>query len=168
MEGQSFFNTVAGLSVSPAGFASLIAWLRDDLSTWDPINLWRVKTIVRDALTLAGLALVLTPIFSLVEDPATTVRVGSALLVVLVVVDMLRNRRPDPVIWNPFYTWKVFMTGNLAYVALLVPNLWLESLGILQLGYMLLLLSPAGIFYNFVRELGGARQAAPPGSEGVG
>src|SRR3990170_3621610 len=65
MEGQAFFNTVAGLSVSLAGFASLIAWLRDDATTWDPINLWRVKTIVREAFTLLFLALALIPIFTL-------------------------------------------------------------------------------------------------------
>lgn len=160
MEGQPFFNTVAGLSVSLAGFASLVAWLRDNPSIWDPINLWRVKTIVRDALTLAALALVLTPIFSLVEDLAMTVRIGSALLILTVAVDMLRHRHPDPVIWTPANTWRVFMISNLVYVALLVSNLWFASLGILQLGYLLMLGSPAGIFYNFVRELGQARHTS--------
>jgi hypothetical protein len=64
------------------------------------------------------------------------------------------------VIWNPAYTWKVFMAGGSFYISLQVVNLWLGSLGILQLGYLLLLGSPAGIFYNFVRELGQARQAS--------
>jgi hypothetical protein len=167
MEGQPFFNTVAGLSVSLAGFASLIAWLRDDATTWDPINLWRVKTIVRHALTIAVLALVLSPIYSLIESVPTTVRLGSMLIILFEVADMLRYRHPDPAIWNPAYTWNVFMAGSTFYVALNAFNLWLGSVGILQLGYLLLLGSPAGIFYNFVRELGNAKQAAP-GSEGLG
>ncbi len=167
MEAQPFFNTVAGLAVSLAGFASLIAWLRDDATTWDPINLWRVKTIVRHALTIAALALVLSPIFLLVESVPTTVKLGSLLIILFEVADMLRYRHPDPAIWTPAYTWKVFMAGGTFYVALQVVNLWLGSVGILQLGYLLLLGSPAGIFYNFVRELGPAKQATP-GSEGLG
>ena len=168
MEGQPFFNTVAGLAVSLAGFAALIAWLRDDATKWDPINLWRVKTIVRHALTIAAMALVLSPTYSLFENLDTTVRIGSALIILLEVSEMLKYRHPDPVIWNPAYTWRVFMAGNLFYVSLQAVNLWLASLGILQLGYLLLLGSPAGIFYNFVRELGTARQAAPPGPDGLG
>lgn len=168
MEGQPFFNTVAGLSVSLAGFASLIAWLRDDATTWDPINLWRVKTIVRHALTIAALALVLGPIYSISQSLATTVRIGSVLVIFFEVADMLKNRHPDPEIWSPAYTWKVSMAGGSFYIALGIVNLWLASLGLLQLCYLLLLGSPAGIFYNFVRELGGTRQAAPPGSKDLG
>lgn len=159
MEGQPFFNTVAGLSVSLAGFASLIAWLRDDATTWDPINLWRVKTIVRHALTIAALALVLSPIYSMAQSLATTVRIGSVLIILFEVADMLKNRHPDPEIWSPAYTWKVNMAGGSLYIAVQVVNLWLASLGLLQLSFLLLLGSPAGIFYNFVRELGRPKQA---------
>jgi hypothetical protein len=165
MEGQAFFNTVAGLSVSLAGFASLIAWLRDDATTWDPINLWRVKTIVRHALTIAAMALVLSPIYSMFGDMPTTVRIGSVLLALFEVADMLKSRHPDPAIWQPAYTWKIAMTSSLVYAALQVANFWLGSLAVLQLGYLLMLGSPAGIFYNFVRELGGARQAAALGTD---
>jgi hypothetical protein len=168
MEGQAFFNTVAGLSVSLAGFASLIAWLRDDATTWDPINLWRIKTIVRHALTIAALALVLSPIYSLVESVPTTVRLGSILIILFEVADMVKNRHPDPAIWSPAYTWKVSMAGGAFYIVLQMVNLWLASLGLLQLSFLLLLGSPAGIFYNFVRELGRPKQAAPPGSLGLG
>jgi hypothetical protein len=57
------------------------------------------------------------------------------------------------------------MTGGFLYSALQVANFWLGSLAVLQFGYLLLLGSPAGIFYNFVRELGGARQAAALGTD---
>lgn len=107
------------------------------------------------ALTIAALALVLSPIYSMAQSLATTVRVGSVLLILFEVADMLKNRHPDPAIWSPAYTWKVNMAGGSFYISLQVVNLWLASLGLLQLGYLLLLASPAGIFYNFVRNSAG-------------
>lgn len=99
MEGQFYSTTIAGLSLSVAGFAALIAWLREDSRTWDPINLWRVKTIVRQALYLVFLALVLIPIFSLTDDLQMTTRLGAAGLLLGSVIDFFNNRRPDPAIW---------------------------------------------------------------------
>jgi hypothetical protein len=87
MEGQFFFTTVAGVSVSLAGFASLIAALREDSRTW----------------TIA-------------------------------------------------------MASSAVYAALKLVNLSLANLGILQLGFLLMLIEPAGIFSNFVRELGRQRR----------
>lgn len=132
MESQPFFNTLAGLSVSLAGFASLIAWLREDPTGWDPINLWRVKTIVRHAFTIAAIGLALSPIYLLTSSDRATVRLGSLLISLVLIAEIVRYRHPGP--------------GDLVY-----KNV---SLGVLQLGFILLLSSPAGIFYNFVRELG--------------
>ena len=163
MEGQFFFTAVAGLSVSLAGFASLIAWLRDNPGVWDPINLWRVKTIVRQAFTIAFLALLLIPIFYLTGDLRSTVRLGSVALFLGVVVDAFINRHADPVIWNPRASWTISMVFSAIYAALFLWNVWFASLGILQLAYLLELASPAGIFTNFVRELG--RERRQPGHD---
>ena len=46
------------------------------------------------------------------------------------------------------------MTFSAAYFALQSANVLLASLGLLQIGFLLNLVSPAGIFSNFVRELG--------------
>ncbi len=154
MEGQFFFTTVAGLSVSLAGFAALIAWLRDDSTTWDPINLWRVKTIVRQAFTVAFLALLLIPVFYMTEDLETTIRFGSAAIVISIVIDVWINRHPDPTIWTPRLSWTIAMVFSGIYAAIQLVNLSLADLGLLQLGFLLELASPAGIFSNFVRELG--------------
>ena len=154
MEGQFYFTTIAGLSMSIAGFASLIAWLRDDATRWDPVNLWRVKTIIREAFTLVFLALALVPIFSLTGDIRATVRYGTALMMLAIVIEVALNRHPDPAIWSPRVTWTVYMTGSAAYFVLHAVNLQLASLGLLQVMYLLTLASPAGIFSNFVRELG--------------
>lgn len=166
MEGQPFFTTIAGLSVSLAGFGSVIAWLRDDPSGWDPVNLWRVKTIVRHALTIAFLCLSLVPIHTFTQDDATTIRIGSALGALFSFSDTWRVRDPDPVVWDPV-SWRVFvsMTVGLGLIAIL--NVFWASLGLLQAGILILLTSPAGIFSNFVREMGrrpGAGAEADPGA----
>jgi hypothetical protein len=154
MEGQFFLTTVAGLSVTIAGFATLIAWLRDDPRTWDPVNLWRVKNIVREAFTLAFLSLSLIPIFSLTDDIRATTRFGSAGIMLAIVLDVIINRHPDPKIWQPKASWTAYMIASGLYFALQLVNLQLASLGVLQIGLLLALISPAGIFSNFVRELG--------------
>jgi hypothetical protein len=155
LDGQPFFFSIAGISVSLAGFAALIAWLREDSTSWDPINLWRVKTIVRHALTLAFLTLSLTPVYSLTDDMETTILVGSLMLVVTHVFELFRERDRDPVVWVPPSSWWVLMITGALLIGLQVVNLWLASLGLLQIGFLAFLTSPAAIFYNFVRELGG-------------
>lgn len=157
MEGQFFFTTVAGVSVSLAGFASLIAWLREDSQTWDPINLWRVKTIVRQAITLLFLSLILIPIFSMTNDIRVTTRLGAIGLVLGLGIDVFINRHPDPTIWVPRRSWTVAMVSSAIYAVLQLVNISLANLGILQIGYLLALIEPAGIFSNFVRELGRRR-----------
>ena len=154
MPGQFFFTAVAGLALSIAGFASLIAWLREDPSSWDPINLWRVKAIVREALTLVFLALVLIPIFTLSEDIETTVRFGAVGFLLSNVFEMVVNRKPDPAIWKARATWTFYMVFSGVYIAFHLVNLWVASLGLLQIGALLALISPAGIFSNFVSEMG--------------
>lgn len=154
MEGQSFFNSIAGLAVSLAGFGAVIAWLRDDPTGWDRVNLWRVKTIVRHALTIAFLCLSLVPIFTFAQSDATTIRIGSALAAAFAFSDIWRFRHPDPVVWEPRSSWQVFI-GLTSLLGLLgLANVLWASLGLLQALILVLLTSPAGIFSNFVRELG--------------
>lgn len=113
-----------------------------------------MKTIVRQAFTILFLALVLIPIFSITDDLRVTVRFGAVGLLLGVVIDVFINRHPDPTIWVPRFTWTIFIASSALYAALHLVNISLASLGILQLGFLLELFSPAGIFYNFVRELG--------------
>ena len=158
MEGQPFFTTIAGLSVSLAGFGAVIAWLRDDPSGWDRVNLWRVKTIVRHALTIAFLCLTLVPIHTFTQDDMTTIRLGSALGVLFVISDMWQVRNPDPVVWDPV-SLRVYIAINVALALFGIANIVWASLGLLQALVLFFLTSPAAIFSNFVRELG-----ASPGS----
>lgn len=156
MEGQPFFTSVAGLAISLAGFGAVIAWLREDPTGWDPVNLWRLKTIVRHALTIAFLSLALVPIFTFSQSAGTTIRIGSGLAAAFVFGDVLRFRRPDPAVWQPRSSWQVFMGFTALLSALALANLLWASLGLLQALILVLLTSPAGIFSNFVREVGGS------------
>jgi hypothetical protein len=108
-----------GGAISHAGFGAVIAWLRDDPSGWDPINLWRVKTIVRHAFSIAFLCLSLVPIYSFTQNDAATIRIGSAVAALYSISDMWRIRRPDPLVWEAV-SWRVFMatSGALALFAL--------------------------------------------------
>ncbi len=160
MDGQPFFNSIAGLSISLAGFGAVIAWLRDDPTGWDAVNLWRVKTIVRHALTIAFLCLSLVPIYTFSQDNETTIRVGSALAAAFALSDIWRFRRPDPVVWNPHSSWQVFVAFSGLLGLLGMANVFWASLGVLQALILILLTSPAGIFSNFVREIGRSRIAA--------
>ena len=165
VEGQPFFTSIAGLAISLAGFGAVIAWLRDDPSGWDPVNLWRVKTIVRHALFISFICLSLVPIHTFTDNDAMTIRLGSVLVALFAIDDLWRFRHPDPVIWDPT-SWRVFMatTGTIAAVSLI--NIAWASLGALQVLVLVILTSPAGIFFNFVREIG--VKTAPGGESGEG
>ena len=158
MEGQPFFNTIAGLAVSLAGFGAVIAWLRDDPSGWDPVNLWRVKTIVRHALTIAFVCLSLVPIHTFTQDDVTTIRIGSAVAALFSLSDTWRVRDPDPVVWDPV-SLRVFISMTAVLGLIGIVNVVWASLGLLQALILVLLTSPAGIFSNFVREMG--RRSGP-------
>lgn len=153
MESQPFFTTIAGLAVSLAGFGAVIGWLREDPSEWDPINLWRVKTIVRHAFIIAFICLSLVPIYSFTQDETTTIRIGSAAAALFSITDMWRIRRPDPAVWDAV-SWRVYMVTSGALALLGLVNIFWGALGALQALILALLTSPAGIFHNFVREMG--------------
>lgn len=162
MEAQPFFTTIAGLAVSLAGFGAVIGWLRDDPSEWDPINLWRVKTIVRHAFTIAFICLALVPVYSLTRDEAMTIRIVSASAALFAISDIWWVRRPDPAVWDPV-SWRVFVVTSGALGLLGLVNISWASLGGLQALVLALLTSPAGIFTNFVREMGTRSRSAAAG-----
>ena len=154
MAAQGFFTTIAGMSLSLAGFASLIAWLRDDQTRWDVITLWRVKTIVRHALTLLAISLGLIPVHALAGDEATTIRIGAAALFAFTAAEAARHRRRAPSVWPSATVWRINMGSSAVYLAFYAVTMAIASIGMLQLGLLLALMEPAGIFYNFVSELG--------------
>lgn len=161
MEGQPFFTTVAGLSVSLAGFGAVIAWLRDDPARWDPVNLWRLKAIVRHGLTVAFLCLVLVPIHTVVNDDASTIGLGSMAVALFLASELFRVRDPDPVIWSPRSSLYVFVGLIGAMLVLALGNVVWSRRGMLEALVLALLTSPAAIFNNFVRAIGAPDRPDP-------
>jgi hypothetical protein len=117
------------------------------------VNLWRVKTIVRHALTLAFLCLTLIPVHTFTGDDTMTIRIGSALVIIFVITDLARLRNPDPAVWDPVSLRVNFAVSGAILLTAVANVLW-ASLGFLQLSVLVLLTSPAGIFSNFMREMG--------------
>ena len=164
MEGQPFFTTVASLAISLAGFGAVIAWLRENPTGWDPVNLWRLKTIVRHALTISFLCLSLVPIHTLTQDDTITIRLGSAFAAAFALSDIWRFRHPDPDVWSPHSSWTLFVSLSAVLGLVGAANVIWANLGILQALILTILTSPAGIFSNFVREVGRrAAGASQPG-----
>jgi hypothetical protein len=56
------------------------------------------------------------------------------------------------------------MAGGALMAGLQVANLFWASVGVLQIGALMWLASPAGIFSNFVREIGGRKKQEIPTS----
>lgn len=123
------------------------------MTSWEEVTLWRVQTIVRHALTIAFMALTLIPLYKLTNSEPNTIRIGSAFIILFSLYDMVRERKRDPKVWDSF-SWYLFMFMCSLIAVPMVVNLWVTSLGWLQLGFVFILTSPAAIFYNFVRELG--------------
>jgi hypothetical protein len=82
-----------------------------------------------------------------------TIRIGSGLVATFAISDMWRFRRADPEVWDPV-SWRVFMATTGAIGVAAIANVALASLGGLQILVLVILTSPAGIFSNFVREMG--------------
>jgi hypothetical protein len=155
VENQFFFTTVAGLALSLAGFSGIIAALGKEPEGLSPIQLWRIRSIVRSALLPAAISLALIPTFAMTGSVSTTVRLGALGLIAVHLTDLVVNRRPSPPeVWPTRRQHRTFLIVGLLHVGLSVVNLWLVSTGLLQLALLLSLGLPASIFGNFVAGLG--------------
>ena len=101
------------------------------------------------------------PVHTFTGDDALTIRIGSALFVLFEVSDLWRLRKPDPVVWDPI-SLRVFVATSGALAVLGIANIFWAGLGMLQALALALLTSPAGIFFNFVREMGRPSATARP------
>jgi len=150
MPGQAFLLTVAGLALSVAGFAGLMAAFRRDAS-WTPTDLWRLRGIVRLSFLCMFLALVPVPVFALVQDEKAAVAVASLLVASVYAWDalgVLRERAASgAALWMTAYLVMdaVFGAVQLANVVLVLP-------GLLMLGLLVRLAHPVGLFVEAVRS----------------
>jgi hypothetical protein len=168
VEGQPFLMVMAGLGVSLAGFSSLLTLFRAN-NDWDPVSLWRAKTIVRASLNVASAALVPVPVFYLTGSEQWAIRAGTAMLLALSVVSTIRSSpQKQPEAWPEGYSVVPFYVIGAIAFSLMALNLALANLGLLLLLLLWDLGLPAGIFADVVEEFRpGERLEQPIGDDGT-
>lgn len=92
----AFLFSIAGLSVTLAGFSGLVAAFRRG-ATWQPLDSYRLRQIPEMGLTTAAVAVVTVPLMDTTRNPTTAIQIisGVALLFTFwhIVVLLLRARR---------------------------------------------------------------------------
>jgi hypothetical protein len=150
---EFYFMAIAGLGVSLAGFAGLISALDRSPDAHSPVAAWRIRNIVIGgfALTFAGFATV--ALYRVTGDDLTlTMRLASLVLAFANVLPMPSESRPGPA-W-PSERGRYFaIAGTLVLIAVDLGNVWVGSLGYLQLLFLAQLVGPASIFFNTVRDV---------------
>jgi hypothetical protein len=150
MPGEFFFMAIAGLGVSLAGFAGLIAAL--DTSPESPVRSWRIRNIVLSGffLTFMGFGTVAT--HTLTDDVELTVRIVSLVSAVLLIARFSREIRPGPA-WPERRSLVVASVIGLSVIGLFAANAIVASVGFLQLVLLFELTDPVMIFVFTVGDL---------------
>jgi hypothetical protein len=152
VEGQFYLMGIAGLAVSLAGFSSLLTLFRPT-DSWDPVTLWRARTIVRASLDAASAALIPVPVFYLTGSTDWAIRAGTAMLFVLAIASTIRSSpQRQPEAWPEHYSVVPFYVISAVSFALMMLNLALANLGLLLLLLLWELGLPASIFASVVEE----------------
>lgn len=150
MPGEFFFMAIAGLGVSLAGFAGLIAAL--DPSPGSAVRRWRIRNIVISGfwLTFMGFGTIAT--HTVTTDVELTVRIVSAVAALLLFARLVREIRPGPA-WPERRALVFASVMGLSIIGLLIANAVIASVGFLQVVMLLELTDPASIFLFTVRDL---------------
>ena len=91
---EPFFLTVAGISVSFAGFAGLMNALRRRGEAWEPMELYQLRVIVAYAIATLFAALAAIPVGGILGPHSAVQWLATAMLLVSVVLG-LGNMRAD-------------------------------------------------------------------------
>ncbi len=164
MTGQPLFLTIAGLSLSVAGFAGLLTAFRRE-GSWTATDLWRLRGIVR--LSFIAMFLALTPAALFLIEPTDAFALGAgsvpvASVYALEALGLLRERaRSGTARWLVGYLAMDVVLG----VAMLA-NVVLASAGLLAIVLLIRLSHPVGLFTETIRSFEpGKTVAAPPAAE---
>jgi hypothetical protein len=118
------------------------------------VDLWRLRRIVNRSFASVFVALLPIPVFGIIGDEGAAVRIASVVFAAIVLVDLVvltpEWRRLWPGDRSLYVAWVI--SGSIGL--LLVANIAFASAGVYELGLVLILLWPAGIF---MRVLGSVR-----------
>ncbi len=150
MTGQPLLLTIAGLSLSVAGFAGLMTAFRRG-EAWSATDIWRLRGIVRLSFINMFLALVPAALFLVIPSDQFALGAGSlpvAAVYALEALGVLRERaRSGLVRWVVGY---VAMDAVLGVVML--ANVVVASSGSLAIVLLIRLAHPVGLFTETIRS----------------
>lgn len=150
MTGQPLLLTIAGLSLSVAGFAGLMTAFRRG-EAWTATDIWRLRAIVRLSFINMFLALVPAALFLVVPSDEFALGAGSLPVASIYALETLGVLRESA--RSRLARWVV---GYLAMDAVLgvamLANVVVASSGLLAIVLLIRLAHPAGLFTETIRS----------------
>ena len=153
---EGFFLTLAGLSMSFAGFAGLMNALRRRGETWEPMELYQLRIIVAYAITTLFGALLVVPFVELFGQHDGVQSLGALMLIASAALG-IGNMRSDirgghgrvlgTRVRAPFTT--ITVVGVIALVGTVITG----APALYRLALILMLAMPAGTFAYVVARI---------------
>jgi len=151
MKDAFFFLSIAGLSMSVAGLAGLVSAFRRGEDAWDRVELWRLRAIAQLSFICVFLALIIFPIFALLSEQTTSIRLTSAANAGLYIIQIILALR-DRFNW-PRRAWIVnALLPYGAFGLFNILNIALGLSGLLEVGLLLRLVHPVNLFLFVLRS----------------
>jgi hypothetical protein len=151
MLGEFYFMAIAGLGISFAGFAGVIAAL--DRRPSSPVSLWRISYIVRGGFILLFAGFGTVAVYTATgQDLNATIRLSSLFLAISNAATAVVAQRPGPA-WPDERGRRFAQVASWTVIALLLLNVALARLGFLQFLFLAQVADPASIFLNAVRDV---------------
>jgi hypothetical protein len=148
-----FFVTIAGLSVSVAGFASLMHSFRG--STDVPVVTgWRIRYIVTGGLTLAVASLGVVVVISAADDVDLQVRLATLLAIATAVPTSWTYRSlSDERVFRTKGERVSWVVGGVLFEVVFISNLFFASETFLLVMWVLMLAAAMSLFVAEVSEM---------------
>jgi hypothetical protein len=158
VQGEFYFMAVGGLGVTLAGFAGLIAALHGREGGHSPVAAWRIRNVVFEGFSVTSVGFGTVALYTITQDVALTVRIATAFLG-LTLVARWGEMRPSAAWRDERQRWSRIVL-QAVFIAAVLVNVAVASLGYLQLLLLISLSAPAGIFALAVRDV--TRGDPPP------
>lgn len=143
---------IAGLGVSFAGFAGLIATFAPEEEKSSPVWWWRITAIVRTGLQVTFASFSVIALEAVTGDVELTVRISTLVIVLGSLYETFRHSRSGPA-WPDEAQRRTQVAQNLVVSAVMAVNVFVASVGFLLFIMLGLLFAPASVFIRAIADL---------------